>query len=228
MSAQRLDRSGAIGDNRKLSSAADLAVRVWGMAADGRTFTQNALVRSLNREGAVIAGLLQELSVGEIIGVQYKERKARFRVERTDNRQASNGNAEIKLLAHQQCPWHDQLHHAGSETAHLEHRQWRRDQTCFPVELRNTDSDAPMRMSATDVSGNGCYVQTMVAPATGTRWVVSFWIGSEKITCECTVKTCDVGFGMGIEFTGLDHETKHRLQSWLDENCTSQSKSVGA
>jgi hypothetical protein len=140
MSAQPPGRSCSTGDKRERFSAVDLAVRVWGMAAGGRPFTQEALLRNLNREGAVITGLFHELSVGEIIGVQYKQRKARCRVVWNDSRQADNGHAEIRLLPDQQCPWDDQLDRARSETAHMDHREYHRHQTCFPVELWSTGS----------------------------------------------------------------------------------------
>jgi hypothetical protein len=228
MSAQPPGRSCSTGDKRERFSAVDLAVRVWGMAAGGRPFTQEALLRNLNREGAVITGLFHELSVGEIIGVQYKQWKARCRVVWNDSRQADNGHAEIRLLPDQQCPWDDQLDRARSETVHMDHREYHRHQTCFPVELWSTGSRSPMRMSATDVSGGGCYVQTMLPAPVGTGLMLSFWLEGERITCKCTVRTCDVGFGMGIEFTGLDPATKQRLQAWLARGWVSQPKSAGA
>jgi PilZ domain len=228
MSVQPPGHSSSTGDKCERFSAPDLAVRVWGMAADGRPFTQEVLLRNLNREGAVIAGLFPELSVGEIIGVQYKQRKARCRVVWTDTRHSNNSQAEIRLLPDQQCPWDDQLDRARSETAHLDHREYHRHQTCFPVEIWSTESRAPMRMSATDVSGSGCYVQTMVPAPAGTGLMLSFWLEGERITCKCTVRTCDAGFGMGIEFTGLDAAAKHCLQAWLDKGRVSQPKSAGA
>jgi PilZ domain-containing protein len=214
-------------DRVERPSAADLPVRVWGMAADGRPFAQNALLRNRTREGAVITGLSSEIAVGEIIGVQYEERKARFRVVWTATRQPNRGHAEIRLLPGQECPWEDQLDRAQSETARLDHREYRRYQTFFPIELCATECDAPMRMAATDVSGSGCYVQIMVPAKVGTRLMLSFWLEGEKISCECTVRTCDAGFGMGIEFTGLEPATKYRLQARLDRGQICQSMAAG-
>ena len=165
---------------------------------------------------------------GETIGVQYQDRKARFRVVRVDNQQTNNIQAEMRLIPGQECPWPKEIVGGGQETAHLDHREYARYETYFPVELRSTDTGTPMRAPATDVSGSGCYVRTMVPAAAGTKWVASFWIGSEEVTCECTVRTCDAGFGMGIEFTGLDETTRHRFQNWLDGVRMSQSKSAGA
>ena len=50
MSAQLPDR-GLDAIKLELSSAADFTARVWGMAADGRPFTQDAVLNKLSREG---------------------------------------------------------------------------------------------------------------------------------------------------------------------------------
>ena len=224
MSAQLPDR-GLDAIKLELSSAADFTARVWGMAADGRPFTQDAVLDKLSREGALVRGLLREIRVGEIIGVKYRQRKARCQIVWTDGK---NGNAEIRLLPDHECPWDHQLDRAGSETAPLNRRKYHRYEIGFLVELWSTDSRVPMRTSANDVSGNGCHVKTLVPPPTGTRLGLTFWIGTEKITGEGRVRTSDTGLGMGVEFTGLDQETKDRLQRWLDESQMSQSSSAAA
>ena len=225
MSTQLTDGAGPGAIKSDLSSPVDLAVRVWGMAADGRPFTQDAVLDKLSREGALVRGLLREIRVGEIIGVKYRQRKARCQIVWTDGK---NGNAEIRLLPRQECPWDHQLDRTGSETAPLNRRKYHRYEIGFLVELWSTDSRVPMRTSASDVSGNGCYVKTLVPPPAGTRLGLNFWIGTEKITGECKVRTSDTGLGMGVEFTGLDQETKDRLQRWLDESQMSQSSSAAA
>ena len=225
MSTQLPDGAGSGTIKLELSSAADFAARVWGIAADGRAFTQDAVLDKLSREGALVRGLLREIRIGEIIGVKYRGRKARCQIVWTDGK---NGNAEIRLLPDHECPWDHQLDRAGSEIAHLNRRKYRRYEICFLVELWSTDSRVPMRTSASDVSGNGCYVKTLVPPPTGTRLGLNFWIGTEKISGECTVSTSDTGLGMGVEFTGLEAETKDRLQRWLDESQISQSRSAAA
>jgi hypothetical protein len=46
---------------------------------------------------------------------------------------------------------------------------------------------------------------------------VDFWIDQERVTASATVRTCDPGVGMGIEFTGLPDESKKRFQAHLDK-----------
>src|ERR1700740_2730366 len=58
----------------------DLPVRVWGMNAEGRAFSQHARALNVSSEGALISGLESELKVGDVIGVQCEEKKARCSV----------------------------------------------------------------------------------------------------------------------------------------------------
>ena len=74
-----------------------------------------------------------------------------------------------------------------------------------------------MRVNATDISGNGCYVETTMPLAISTVLRVDFWIDQEHITASATVRTRDPGVGMGIEFTGVPDETKIRFQAYLEK-----------
>ena len=42
--------------------------------------------------------------------------------------------------------------------------------------------NTPLRVNATDISGNGCYVETVMPLAMGTALRVDFWIGEERLT----------------------------------------------
>jgi hypothetical protein len=73
-----------------------------------------------------------------------------------------------------------------------------------------------MRVNATDISGNGCYVETVMPLSIATVLRVEFWIEQERISATATVRTRDPGVGMGIEFTGLPPDSKKRFQDHLD------------
>jgi len=59
---------------------ADLAVRVFGMDAVGRPFSRNAHTLDISDRGARLSGLEAKLLVGDVIGVQLGDSKARCRV----------------------------------------------------------------------------------------------------------------------------------------------------
>jgi hypothetical protein len=74
-----------------------------------------------------------------------------------------------------------------------------------------------MRVNATDISGNGCYVETVMPLTVATTLKVDFWIEEEHLSGSAVVRTRDPGVGMGIEFTGLPEESKNRFQAHLDK-----------
>jgi hypothetical protein len=72
-----------------------------------------------------------------------------------------------------------------------------------------------MRVTATDISASGCYVETILPFSVGTSLTVDLWIGEEKITTRAFVRTSDPRLGMGIEFVGLKPEDQQRFQGYL-------------
>src|SRR3954453_4349933 len=58
----------------------DLDLRVWGMGADGRPFSQHARARNISTGGALLSDIDRDLRIGDTIGVQSGDRKARCKV----------------------------------------------------------------------------------------------------------------------------------------------------
>jgi hypothetical protein len=197
----------------------DLPVRIWGMNAEGRPFSQSAHAYNISSEGALISGVESELKVGDVIGVQCGEKKTRCTVIWVMNTGAVKKNqVGVKLVAEQECPWKSYLPLDGATVtiAASNRRHWHRHKISLPLELRDERINAPLRINATDVSGNGCYVETMLPLPLGTVLRVDFWLDSEHINITALVRTCDPGVGNGIEFTGMPADTKKRMQDYLD------------
>jgi hypothetical protein len=200
----------------------DLRLRVWGMGADNQPFHQNANAQNVSLTGACIVGLEHQLKVGDVIGVQYETRKARCRVvwvmEAGSLKKVQVG---VQLVADQECPWASQLPEEMRSNQPAispdNRRRYQRHKISFPLEFRDERVNTPMRVNATDISGNGCYVETVMPLAVSTSLRVDFWIDQEHISTTATVRTRDPGVGMGIEFTGLPDDTKKRFQAHLDK-----------
>jgi PilZ domain len=199
----------------------NLQIRVWGMAANGRTFSQYVRARNISASGALFSGLENELKVGDVIGVQYAERKSRCRVVWVmDAGPIQKIEAGVQIVADQDCPWKSELKPeqlTGPAPEPNNRRRFARHRISFPLELRDERVKTPMRVNATDVSGNGCYVESILPLAVGTTLRVEFWMGEEKISTSAVVRTSDPGVGNGVEFTGLPADTKQRLQAHLDK-----------
>jgi hypothetical protein len=197
----------------------DLPVRVWGMTAEGRPFSQHARAQNISSEGALLSGLESELKVGDVVGVQCDEKKTRCTVIWVMNTGPVKKNqVGIKLVADQECPWKDYLPLDGASVkiAPSNRRRWPRHRVSLPLELRDERAKAPIRVNATDVSGNGCYVESMMPIPLGTVLKVDLWLDSEHISITAVVRTSDPGVGNGIEFTGMATDLKDRLQAYLD------------
>jgi hypothetical protein len=199
------------------------------MGANNQPFHQNASAQNVSRTGACIIGLEQELKVGDVIGVQYETKKARCKViwvmEASGLKKIQVG---VQLVADQECPWFSQLpvemRSNLVSTSPDNRRQFQRHRISFPLEFRDERVNTPMRVNATDISGNGCYVETVMPLAITTTLRVDFWIDQEHLSTSATVRTRDPGVGMGIEFTGLVEDSKRRFQEYLDKQDPGISK----
>ena len=200
----------------------DLRLRVWGMGAKNQPFHQNATAQNVSRTGACICGLEHEVKVGDVIGVQYETKKARFKVIWVMEAGGLNKfRVGIQLTSDQECPWLAQLpeevRSIPTPAFPNNRRRFQRHKISFPVELRDERVNTPMRVSATDISGNGCYVETVMPFPVSTLLRIDFWIEQERLSASAAVRTRDPGVGMGIEFTGLKEDGKLLLQAHLDE-----------
>jgi hypothetical protein len=114
-----------------------------------------------------------------------------------------------------------------TQPRHDNRRKFVRHRISYPLELRDERVNTPLRVNATDISGNGCYVETVMPLPVATALRVDLWIGEERLSPSAVVRTRDPGVGMGIEFTGLPEESKKRFQAHLDKLDTSSTLGAG-
>lgn len=201
----------------------ELRVRVWGMGANDQPFFQPAMAQNISATGACLYGIDAELKVGDVIGVQYEGKKARCKVIWVvDAGALKKTQVGVQLVADQECPWiaalpQDLQPDGRTKASQDNRRKFARHKISFPLELREERVNTPLRVNATDISGNGCYVETVMPLAMGTSLRVDFWIEQERLSASAVVRTRDPGVGMGVEFTGLQEESKKRLQAHLDK-----------
>jgi hypothetical protein len=197
-----------------------LHVRVWGMDADARPFSQNAIAHNISSEGAEILGIEYPLKTGDIIGIKCGEKKARFKVVWVkDAGILRKVEASVQILQGQEIPWREIANPEGLRLSPGKiERRFVRHKIQFPIQIGYADSQrANMSTSATDVGGRGCYVETMLPLPLGTQSTITFWINEEKLQTSAVVRASDPGVGMGIEFTTLDANVQERLQQFLDK-----------
>ena len=210
-------------ENAAKPAVEDLVVRVWGMNAKGKAFSQSAYARNLAHDGALLSGVDHPLTPGDTIGVQHQDKKARFKVVTTrDAGLPHKIQVEVRLVNGQECPWAAQVPAKpvkSNPSARLNSkRRFERLRVPFPIEIRRDDrGGAAMQTNASDISGRGCYVESQAPLSLGTPLTIIFWIDSEKIITPAVVRTCDPGVGMGIEFIGLSPQNQGRVQQAVEK-----------
>jgi len=88
----------------------DLGLLVWGVDTQGERFMQQGRARDISLSGALISGLDTDLRSGDVVGVLYAGRKARFRVVwiRYDG-DGEKMQVAVHRIDPDACPWQDVL-----------------------------------------------------------------------------------------------------------------------
>jgi hypothetical protein len=200
----------------------DLPIRVWGLDVNGKPFTQAAHALNISSQGALVSGVDVTLKPGDIVAVQYEQRKARCEVKWVvDAGGILKNQTGLQLLSGQECPWREVLARppapgSRATVTGVNRRRRQRHNISFHLELRDERTNVPLRVTATDISGNGCYIETLTPFPVGTNLKVEFWIEDERINSTAVVRTCDPAVGMGMEFVGLTPALQDRFQVLLD------------
>jgi hypothetical protein len=202
----------------------EIRVRVWGMDAEARPFFQNAVASEIRSESAQLLGLNCPLKAGDIIGIQHRERKARFKVVwATDFGALRKTEAGVQILQGQESPWGEMANPEALRSAPGKiKRRFVRHKIQFPIHIGVADTQrASVNINATDIGGRGCYVETLLPLPRGTQGTITFSMGEDKVQTNAIVRTSDPGVGMGIEFTSLDNNIQEQFQQFLDRTDTS-------
>jgi hypothetical protein len=81
LTIQKIDHEVIIMDRRRQQRVVvDLPVRIWGLDAHSRPFTQPASLRTISGRGATLQGVDAQLKPGDLVDLQYGEAQAQFRV----------------------------------------------------------------------------------------------------------------------------------------------------
>jgi hypothetical protein len=93
---------------------ANLQVMVWGVNTEGERFLQEAHARELSLSGALLTGLDADLRSGDVIGILYGKKKARYRVVWV---RYDGGGEKMQVAVHRmsgdECPWRELLIEPG-------------------------------------------------------------------------------------------------------------------
>jgi len=90
--------------------AADLGLLVWGLDTRGECFMQEARAHDISLSGALLSGLDADLRSGDVVGILYAGKKARFRVVWIRYDCAGDKmQVAVHRFSGDECPWEEHL-----------------------------------------------------------------------------------------------------------------------
>jgi len=73
-------RGAPVDRRRETRVFVELPIKIWGIDANSRPFTQPASLRNISGRGATLQGVTAQLKPGLLLDLQYQGSKAQFRV----------------------------------------------------------------------------------------------------------------------------------------------------
>lgn len=208
-----------MGCRRQSRTATALAVNLCGTDASGRAFIERVITHNISRDGALLEGVRWPVRTGDIVVVRCADQTGRFRViwERPDG----GGTRCIGLARLSSASRIEDLEASDTEPdtylrpRKLARRMHPRFKCEVAAELRLKDIRTPMWVTSTNLSEEGCSVNTMVSVPAMTELTIAMWLGQEKVWAQGVVVSSLYGMGTGIRFTSLSRQGKEHLREFL-------------
>lgn len=85
------------------------------------------------------------------------------------------------------------------------------------LELKKEGDPVPMRLTTTDLSRNGCYLEMMAPLAVGVRVNATLWLGDKAVRLRGCVVTRHPQYGNGIMFLAFEDDGRQVLRAFLTQ-----------
>jgi len=83
-----------------------LVVTINGIDQGGESFKQNVVATRISNSGALLSGLTRLMRSGDVLWVEHKGKKSRFKIVWVRNSQTAQLiQAAIHLMKSEHCPW---------------------------------------------------------------------------------------------------------------------------
>lgn len=219
---------------REVRVPLQLPVRVWGLDASGKAFSHNAQTIEISALGARLRGV-ERVQAGDIVGIQFGEAKARFRVVWVGTEQDRAGQVGVECIEPGKCIWVEVLEKAAAEekavfkpavppgtTAEagpapagdwpaVERRRYPRFRCSGALRAKQVGTDFVSVQRLTDISLGGCYGETMAPFALNTVVDMTIEVGGDAIHARGMVRTQHPSMGNGIGYTEITSEDWKKL-----------------
>jgi len=105
---------------------------------------------------------------------------------------------------------------SSTPIAGSDRRQHPRYTVQVQIELRQEDTDVPLRLETSDLSRSGCYVQIFMPLPVGSRIRATLWLDGYRVVMHGRVVTRHPQFGNGIMFQEFEAAAEQQLGRYLE------------
>ena len=224
---------------RELRVPMKLEVRVWGMDSTGKPFSQMARTVDISGQGARLAGITGPKQLGDVLGVQHGNQKARFQVVWVGAKgTADQGQIGITCLDAGRCIWAEALKGAPEEfgqgpevlsageavagptpaaggATQSERRRYPRYACAGAVHLHNENTTLPTWARLADIGLGGCYLELLSPLPLQTPVEFAIQADDLEIHGRGVVRTTHPGVGNGVAFTQMKADDWQRLNQLI-------------
>ena len=204
-----------------------LPVRVWGTDSEGKPFAEHVCTIDISNKGASVACVRASVSKDDTLGLQYRNRQARFRVAwvaPSPTGQGNNIGLECMQPAKELWPVATPTEGAdnyipaeGRLRQERPVREDRRTQTRYPVSgaayVKSLDGTGGRWTKLEDLSLTGCYLHTADPAEVGRSLALLVKIADHEFEAVGIVRSTYPGIAMGLEFTFLSNTDRGTLRS---------------
>jgi hypothetical protein len=220
----------------------ELPVSVSGFDTNGDPFVKSARTVDISRCGVRLSGVHCVRGPGEIVRVQYKDKRGRYRViwmEQETGTLGLEGVDGAKLLFGDHLPASEGMDvevdtysplsveaaasskHAGerceSERREGERRRYKRYNCAGIAGVRESKREFGVEGRVLDISMCGCYVEMMSPMRVGTPVHLDIKLSDHVLKLPAIVRVSQANMGMGVEFADIPPGEREKLDQVLAE-----------
>jgi PilZ domain len=217
-----------------------LPVRIWGTDHEGEPFAEHVCTMDISNKGASLAGVRAHLLPGDTLGVQYRNRQARFRVMWVAPARVAPGkHVGLECMQPEKELWPMETPDHGPDdfvlpdvclarktTTRGDHRSHMRFPVSGTAYLTRIGGGEGISTKLGDISLTGCYLHTNKGLEVGRRVSLSIKIGQDQFQAVGIVRARYSRIATGIEFTFMssaDRRILERLIEHLKEVCSDET-----
>jgi len=208
-----------------------LPLRLWGTDAAGKQYVSVGHTLDVSRTGARLGGVTEALKVGDTVGLQYKNAKARYRVAWIGAPVGKERQIGVVSLQPEKDLWGVQIAtdepdsydapRTRPKRVYEKRADERRKNTRYPVAgtaVITAIGGAHGRAGhLADISISGCYIETDAPAEVGTRLTVLMRVQHVEVMAFAVVRVSFQRVGMGLQFTDMSPSDAERLKVLLGQ-----------